>query len=326
LQEQPGIATVIPYDKRGTQRGLRGLLGMVRTVRSQGYHLILSPHRSLRSAVLVASSGSPHRIGFTQWWTRWAYTDTVPRPHVAHEVERHLHLLTALDAEAITVPRRLALQVNTAARQQAEQYFARLGVAAGDEVIGVIPGSQWGTKRWPAERFAALIEHLVARPQTHCVLFGAFQDRAIAEAITAACRGPVLDLIGHTTLQTLPAFMDRCTVMVSNDTGPMHIAAALGKPIVTLYGPTTAAMGFTPYGVPWQEVSVALDCRPCNTHGPHHCPLSHWRCMLDISVDQVVAGVLRLLQHTRAAAERMHSISPATLEGVEGGEGEAGTP
>ena len=316
---------MLPYDKRGVQRGLRGLLDMVRTVRSQGYHLVLSPHRSLRSAVLVASSGSRRRVGFTQWWTRWAYTDTVPRPYATHEVARQLHLLTALDAEAMTAPRHLALQVNATARQQAEQYFARLGVTAGDVVIGVIPGSQWGTKRWPAERFAALIERLVAQTQTHCVLFGALPERAIAEAIAATCRGPVLDLIGHTTLQTLPAFMDRCTIVVSNDTGPMHIAAALGKPIVTLYGPTTAAMGFTPYGVPWHEVSVPLDCRPCNAHGPHHCPLSHWRCMLDISVDQVMAGVLRLLQQSRAATERVNTIPPAMFEGADWGEREAGT-
>lgn len=326
LQDQPGIARVIPYDKRGVQRGLRGLLGMVRTVRSQGYHLVVSPHRSLRSAVLVALSGSPRRIGFAQWWTRWAYTDTVPRQPVAHEVERYLHLLRVLQDEPIIAPHRLALHVNASARQQAKQYFARQGVAAGDVVVGMIPGSQWGTKRWPAERFAALIERLVMRPRTHCVLFGAASDRAIAATITAACRGRVIDLIGHTTLQTLPAFMDYCTVMVSNDTGPMHIAAALGKPIVTLYGPTSAAMGFTPYGVPWQEVSAPLHCRPCHAHGPHHCPLSHWRCMLDISVDQVVAGVLRLLQHIHAVAEQAHFIPPAILEGADEGEGEVGKP
>jgi heptosyltransferase-2 len=295
LQGQPGVGMVIPYDKRGSQRGIRGLLRMVRTVRSRGYNLVVSPHRSLRSAWIAVCSGSPRRVGFRQWWTYWAYTDTVIRPRMAHEVARNLHLLTAIEAEACPMPRQLTLQVLPATREQAQQYFARAGVAQEHVVIGMIPGSQWGTKRWPAARFAALIERLLVRSQTHCVLFGASQDRAIAAAITAACAAPILDLVGHTTLQELPAYMERCTVVVSNDTGPMHIAAALGKPIVTLYGPTTAAMGFTPYGVPWEEVSVSLNCRPCHAHGPHRCPLSHWRCMLDLSVEHVVSRVQRLL-------------------------------
>jgi len=310
LQGQPGVDTVIPYDKRGRQRGIRGLFRMVRMLRARDYNLVVSPHRSLRSAWLVACSGSTRRIGFSQWWTCWAYTDTVRRPHMAHEVARNLHLLTALESGPVPMPQRLTLQVAATAREQVERHFGRVGIAQDEVVIGIIPGSQWGTKRWPAARFAALIERLTATLQTRCVLFGAPQDRAIAEAITAVCRVPVLDLIGRTTLQELPAYVERCAVVVSNDTGPMHIAAALGKPIVALYGPTTAAMGFTPYGVPWEEVSVSLDCRPCHAHGPHRCPLAHWRCMLDLSVERVASGVQRLLQQARSAAETGHSPLP----------------
>jgi heptosyltransferase-2 len=160
----------------------------------------------------------------------------------------------------------------------------------------MVPGSQWGTKRWPAERFAVLIERLMEAPRTAVVLFGGPQDRPVARAITAACRSPVVDLVGKTTLQELPAYLERCAVVVSNDTGPMHIAAALGKPVLVLYGPTTPALGFAPYGVRWEAASVPLACRPCNAHGPQRCPLAHWRCMLDLSVEQVAAGVRRLLQ------------------------------
>jgi heptosyltransferase-2 len=166
----------------------------------------------------------------------------------------------------------------------------------------MIPGSQWGTKRWPAEQFAALIERLSTRLHI-CVLFGAPADRSIADAIVAACSAPVLDLVGKTALADLPAYLASCTVVVSNDTGPMHVAAALGKPIVTLYGPTTAALGFSPYGVVWEDASVALDCRPCHAHGPQRCPLSHWRCMRDLSAEQVADAVQRLLRRTRLATE-----------------------
>ncbi len=304
LDGQPGVDTIMTYDKRGAQQGVRGMWALARRVRAQGYDVVVSPHRSMRSAVLAAYSGSPQRIGFAQWGTRWAYTATVPRPVAAHEAERNVQLIQALQPAQPPASSRLTLRIAPEAHKQADSFFAAAGITGNTMLVGIIPGSQWGTKRWPAERFAALVERVTIRTNTRCVLFGAPGDRAIAEAITAACRRPVLDLIGHTDLQALPAYLDRCTVVVSNDTGPMHIAAALGKPIVALYGPTTAAMGFTPYGVLWEEMSVPLPCRPCNAHGPHRCPLSHWHCMLDVSVEQVIAGVERLLQRTHHAGER----------------------
>ncbi len=303
LRDQPHVDAVLTYDKRGRGRGWRGLWRMMRTLRRRGYDLALSPHRSLRTALLVAGSGIPQRVGFRQWWTRWAYSVTVPRLALGHEVERNHQLLTLLPGLSVDAPRQFALQAPMAAQQAARQYFAQAGVGDTDVVIGIIPGSQWGTKRWPAACFATLIEQLTARPQTHCALFGAPPDHGIARAITAACRAPVLDLIGKTTLRELPAYMACCSLVVSNDTGPMHIAAALGKPIVTLYGPTTAALGFAPYGVPWEDASVPLDCRPCHAHGPQRCPLGHWRCMRDLSVGRVLACVQRLLHRTRLAGE-----------------------
>jgi heptosyltransferase-2 len=295
LQQQPGIHRVIAYDKRGKQRGLRGFLAVVRQIQARRYDVVLTPHRSLRTALLVAWSRAPRRIGFARWWTRWAYTRTVPRPVKGHEVERNIHLLTALGVQAVSSAARLGLRVTAAARQKAAAYFTRGGIAAQDVVVGLIPGSQWGTKRWPAERFAALIDHLASKQALQCVLMGGPQDRSIADAIRARCTVPVLDLIGQTTLQELPACLERCAVVVSNDTGPMHIAAAVGRPIVALFGPTTPEMGFAPYGVPWEEVSVTLACRPCHAHGPQRCPLSHWRCMMELSVERVAASVQRLL-------------------------------
>ncbi len=303
LQGQPGVDAVLTYDKRGRQRGIVGLVQMSRTIRARAYDVVISPHRSLRSALLVAVSGSERRLGFRQWWTRWAYTATVSRPVHKHEVERNHELVKLLDANA-PPPERFAMEVAAGARQAAMQVLAREGVQKEDVLVGVVPGSQWGTKRWPAEQFAALIERLTAWPRTRCVLFGTPQERDIAEAVSAGCQAPVIDLVGKTSLRELPAFMARCDVVISNDTGSMHIAAALGKPVVALYGPTTPALGFSPYGVPWEEASVAsLSCRPCHAHGPARCPLSHWRCMRDLRPEQVAERVARLLHAAGTAAQ-----------------------
>ena len=301
VEGQPGVDAVLTYDKRGGQRGLRGLTQMRRAIRERAYDVVISPHRSWRSALLVAASGGRRRVGFRQWWTSWAYTATTPRPKRGHEVARNHELVKLLHADAPT-PERFALRVESEARRQAEAAWSRAGVGEGEVLVGVLPGSQWGTKRWPAEHFAALIDRLSEWPRTHCALFGAPHERDIAAAVAAARRAPAIDFVGKTPLRALPAYMERCDVVVSNDTGPMHIAAALGKPIVTLYGPTTPALGFSPYGVAWEEASVAsLGCRPCHAHGPERCPLSHWRCMRELRPEQVAQAVARLLRATRGA-------------------------
>lgn len=303
LQDQPGVDTTITYDKRATQRGLRGFVQVLRQVRAGRYDLIVSPHRSVRSALLLVCSGIPQRIGFHHWLTRGAFSATVVRTREAHEVQRNLGLLAALNAGTVPPAPRLAMRVTCVARRRAQQYFADCGVKPGDRLVGMIPGSQWGTKRWPAERFAGLMRHLMRTAGVRCALFGGPQDRELADVITTACGELVIDLIGHTTLRELPAYLEQCRVVVCNDTGPMHIAAALGKPIVALFGPTTPGLGFAPYGVPWEEASVDLACRPCHAHGPQRCPLSHWRCMLDLSVEQVATSVQRLLVRTVLAKQ-----------------------
>lgn len=310
LCDQPGVRQVLTYDKRGAQRGARGFLQIVRQVRARHYDLALAPHRSVRSALLLACSGIPQRIGFRHWLTRGAFTATVVRPTDVHEVQRNVRLLAALGGNAVPQAPRLAMRVGPAARQRAQQYFAAHGVERGECIIGMIPGSQWGTKRWPADRFARLAQHLTRTAGVRCVLFGGGQDRQCGEAIMAACDASVLDLIGRTTLQDLSAYLEWCRLVVCNDTGPMHIAAALGKPIVALFGSTTPALGFAPYGVPWEEASVSLACRPCHAHGPQRCPLSHWRCMLELSVERVAAHIQRLLVRTTMAEKDEHEHRP----------------
>jgi heptosyltransferase-2 len=133
------------------------------------------------------------------------------------------------------------------------------------------------------------------------VVVGDATDRAAAQAIRAAGGGATIDATGALSLLATAELIGRCTVVVTNDSAPQHLASAMGTPTVTLFGPTVPAFGFGPLAPHHATAGVAtLPCRPCDRHGPMRCPLGHWRCMRDLTAGEV-AGLARDLARTPAA-------------------------
>jgi len=160
--------------------------------------------------------------------------------------------------------------------------------------IAIQPGARWDNKRWPAEYFAELIR-LTARefPDTRFALLGSRDDQTIGNLVAAAAPSQCLNLCGQTTLPEMIEWVRRCELMVTNDTGPMHVAAALGKPMVTLFGPTEPRRT-GPYGQPGDALRMELPCSPCLKH---QC---HWvrpnECLKTISPQMVFARVLKYMK------------------------------
>jgi len=279
LEGHPAVRRVIRYDKRGADAGLRGLWRLAGELRRAGYERAVLPHRSWRSAALALLADIPQRIGFAGSPPAMTYSTRVPRPREGHEVERLLAL--AAPDTAPTPP--VALGLTAADRATADRWLAEHGVEPG--FVAFAPGSIWGTKRWP------YYPELAAALERPIVVLGSRGDASLAEAVVAAAPRRAHNAAGELDLRAAAALLERAAVLVTNDSAPLHLATAVGTPIVALFGPTVPAQGFGPRGAADRTLGVTLGCRPCSAHGPQVCPLIHHRCMRDLPVEQVVRAV-----------------------------------
>jgi heptosyltransferase-2 len=151
--------------------------------------------------------------------------------------------------------------------------------------IALAPGSVWATKRWP---YYPELAHRVATRAT-VVVVGGKDDQSHADAIAAAVSPDrFVSAVGRLSLLASAELIGRARALVSNDSSPTHMASAMGTPTITIFGPTVPDFGFGPLAARSRVLGhPALECRPCDRHGPQRCPLGHWRCMRELGVDEV---------------------------------------
>ncbi|HET9707895.1 MAG TPA: lipopolysaccharide heptosyltransferase II [Gemmatimonadales bacterium] len=284
LETHPAVRRVIPYAKRGADRGFAGMLRLGRALRAERYAFAYLPHRSLRSAVLALVARIPRRIGFADGW-RLLYTGSRPRPATGHEIDRLLALADVRPHHQ-TAP---TLGLSAADLAAAEAALRTAGITAPFGALA--PGSIWGSKRWP--HYAALAERLAGHMDV--VVVGAAEDTALGNEILAAVEragGRSANLSGQLTLRQSAAVIRKASVLVTNDSAPLHFAQAMATPTVAIFGPTLPSFGFGPRGPRDFALGVdGLPCRPCSAHGPARCPLGHHLCMQSLRVEDVLHAI-----------------------------------
>jgi heptosyltransferase-2 len=249
---------------------------------------------SFRTAWSARQARIPQRWGYSASLRGALLTRAVPRPAAAlHQSEYYLQFVRALGCPPVDPIPRLEVTPATAAR--AAGLLRQLGAGA-EVLVGIAPGAAYGhAKRWPPERVAALVAQL-AREGVLCIVVGASGDRGagreIESALPAGTR--VIDLIGATDLRVLIGVLARCDAFVSNDSGAMHLAAAVGVPVTAIFGPTNER-ATAPLGEAHDVLVHPVFCRPCMLRD---CPIDH-RCMKGITVDAVHASVARHLSGAR---------------------------
>jgi lipopolysaccharide heptosyltransferase II len=177
------------------------------------------------------------------------------------------------------------------AEREASDWLAARSLAQGRPMIAVAPGAAHATKRWPLEHWQALIRRFIARGFDVSIVGGA-DDVPLGAELSQTPEGRVASAAGALGLQGTGALLRRSAALVSGDTGVMHMATAVGTPVVALFGPTVEAFGFFPYTNRASVLELALTCRPCSSKGGPRCPLGHHRCMIDI-VPESVYGTVR---------------------------------
>lgn len=284
LETHPAVATVFRYDKRGEDRGWSGFRRLAAQLRERRYQRAYLPHQSWRSAALALAAGIRQRTGFAQSTPAITYTTRIPRPRTGHEVER---LLALAGSSVQTVPA-VGLRLTPDDDAAADEWLRRRSLAPG--FVALAPGAIWGTKRWPwYGQLAAALEGPV-------VVVGSEEDSALADEVAAAAPHRVHSAAGALSLRGSAALLRRAAVLVTNDSAPLHLATAMGTPVVAIFGPTVPKFGFGPRGPRDRVVELeGLGCRPCSAHGPQVCPLGHHHCMQQLSVEKVQAAVSAIL-------------------------------
>ncbi|MBX5445512.1 glycosyltransferase family 9 protein [Sphaerobacter sp.] len=276
----PGIAEV-PVDPARTAR-------FVADQRAVGYDLVIQMHGSGRTSNACALALSGRVTAGYYDGTRPAGLDIgAPYPDDCSEIERNLRLARLLGCPDLGP----ALEFPLSAADRAEAAALLDRPPPGGPLVGIHPGARYPARRWPPERFAAVGDLLAERYGARIVLTGSTEEVATVQQVAAAMRAAPLVLAGRTSLGGLAALIARLDLFISNDTGPAHIADALGTPSVTLFGPADP----TRWGPLDRErhpvVRVPVACSPC----PHReCPIDH-RCLHRITPEMVATAATRLL-------------------------------
>jgi 3-deoxy-D-manno-octulosonic-acid transferase/heptosyltransferase-1 len=272
--------------RAGALAEIHRFIGELRHTR---YDLILDFQALLKSALVVALARGRRKVGFDRGLEHmehsyYVLTERIRPPSMeVHALARNLMMVRALGVPVSEVAYRLP--VSDADRSAVEKMLKESGVDGGRCLIAINPVARWPTKLWPEERFALLADRLLERYDVSVVFTGGSRDRPVTERIVGAMKRPALNLSGWTSLKQLAALYRRARLVVSTDTGPMHLAAAVGTPVVALFGPT-APWRTGPFGSGHHIVRAPAPCAPCFKR---RCDAGG--CMHRISVDRVLTAV-----------------------------------
>jgi 3-deoxy-D-manno-octulosonic-acid transferase/heptosyltransferase-1 len=276
---------------------MRKTAAFFKHLRDTRYDLILDFHGLLKSGLLVSLARGKRKIGFGKGMEHMEHShlflnERIPAVSMEHHaLDRQLMLLDALGIRCDRIV--YDLPIRDSDRDTAELLLSSAGIPPHRPYVAVNPGAKWATKLWSPARFAELADRLIRKHSVGIVFTGSREDAGTVADIRARMRTDAAVLAGRTTLKVLGAVYENAACVLSTDTGPMHLAAAVGTPVAALFGPT-APWRTGPYGKGHHVVRAKTACSPCFKR---ECPLKRTDpvtagvCMDGISVEDVIAAV-----------------------------------
>jgi lipopolysaccharide heptosyltransferase I len=281
--------------------GLSGWLSQVPPLRAARFDLVIDLQGLFRSGVMAWLSGCAWRVGpaNAREGSPFFYTDRVPMPDATmHAVDRYLLVAASLGAD-ISDPPRFRFQQREEDMQEIIALLKRNRLESDRPWIAMNVSARWPTKRWPAEHFADAADRLSREGLGPIVFIGGISERGDARQVMLRMQTKAVDLTGQTTVGLLPGLLQKAIALVTNDSGPMHIAAAVGTPVVALFGPTDPART-GPYGHGHTVLTHDVPCRPCLSRRCHYTvPLA---CLSGVGADRVVRAVRESMQKKAAVS------------------------
>jgi len=289
LEGNPAIRSVITFD-RGMLRGkgrAASLLRLIKELRRERYDAVIDLQGLIRSALMAITSRSPRRIGFgnAREGAPFFYTDKITVPEGAiHAVDRYMLALAALGLKPGPVAG-FHISISTDDEARADAVLRKKGIRPGEPFIAVTPSARWTAKRWPLDRFIEVSELILKEKGIKYILLGSSRDKELFKGAA-----PVNSAFGETSLKGLAAVLKRAKVLLTNDSGPMHIAAAVGTPVAAIFGPTDPCRT-GPYGKGHRVITAGMECSPCFRR-----ECSGVKCLTGVTVEQVYNDILTMLE------------------------------
>lgn len=298
IQHNPHLSQVIAIDKKGYHNKLKNFIKLIQEIREQKFDLVINLHPNERASALAAFSGGKKIIGFSAKGFGLFFDHLLKERTDIHQADAYIDVLTALDNIQQYKHAGLEMGVDSSSRKKAqtmwESYLSKANPNKNSDfkVAAINTGGSWPTKRWTKDGFVQVADQLL-QDGFGVVFFGGPMDRedvaAITQQMTEKESNKLAVFTGCTTLLEMSDLVRRCQVLISGDSGPMHIAVSQKVPVVAIFGPSDPVR-YAPYG---QKNAVISSQEPCLCCGQHQC--EHHRCMRTISYQMVYAAAMQKL-------------------------------
>lgn len=303
VKDNPHIDSVLAFDHK---KGFKGLLQFRKLIKSTGYDLIIDIHKNFRSLLLRSLSGARIARYKKHILPRVILVKTGINLYKDPEPvwKRYFHAVKDLDIEPDNAGSEIILDRHT--KKQTATTLELSGLDKKQRLILLCPGAGFSNKRWLPERFAETGDYLSKKYACMVGLLGGTDDAELCAEIQSKMVERAVNFAGRFDLPGSSALISASSLVITNDTGLMHIAQALKRPVVAVFGPTVKELGY--YPMPENSFVIEKDvrCRPCSHTGMNRCPKKHFRCMTEISSGEVISAAEQLLNSQLFISDERH--------------------
>ncbi len=291
----PFVSQIISFDSEAKHKGIAGFFNLIKELKSFKFDIIVDLHSNWRSFLVRRFLAAPRKVKYhKKSWARFLMVHLKSlKIKPQHTLELYQSALRKLGIPSSILPPELDLKPEDS--NWGISYLKERKVFQGDYLVGLSPGAKWETKRWDKEKFAETGQILAEKLNAKIIIFGDENEEELVNQIAQSLKEKNPITAVSLKLNQLVALIDRCKIIVSNDSGLMHIATARKVPVVAIYGPTHPKLGFTPFGEKSIALSADVKCSPCSLHGQTPCYQKSRFCMDFISPQKVVEESLKIL-------------------------------
>ena len=285
----PYVKKVIVLDKRGEHSSVFSVVKFAENLKKENYSRIYSPHRSLRTALLVMFTGIRETFGFTSSSLSHVYKNLIEYKTSRHEVQRNLDLVGyRYSEEGWKILPEVLIPDNE--KNKVDEYINYIGINNG--YICIAPGSVWNTKIYPSEYIEEIIKYIIKNSLYSVLLIGGEKDKSLCSGIAEKFSGSVYSAAGKFSITGSIEILKRAILLITNDSAPTHLAMCADIPAITIYCSTVADFGFYPYNGGSSFLSYDdLFCKPCGIHGYVKCPIDTFDCGYNLRPDVVIGKI-----------------------------------